>query len=193
MTDLHSTLRRIHGDLTDLGVPFALVGGLAVSALTEPRFTRDADFAVAVSDDAGAERLINQLQSRGYLTHTVLEHQATGRLATVRLTHTGSDPGPVVDLLFASSGIECEVVDAALSMRLLEDVTLPVAGLGHLIALKVLSRDDRERPQDLVDLRTLLRSASPNDLLVAEGALELIEGRGYHRGKDLLADLRSLR
>jgi len=33
----------------------ALVGGLAVSARTEPRFTRDLDVAVAVPDDAGAE------------------------------------------------------------------------------------------------------------------------------------------
>lgn len=115
MTGLHSTLRRIHGDLTDLGVPFALVGGL-----------------------------------------------------------------------------ERELVDAAVSMRVLEDVTLPVARLGHLIALKVLSRDDLDRPQDLVDLRTLIRGASPNELVVAAEALELIAGRGYHRGKSLLADLRAL-
>ena len=33
------------------GVGFALVGGLAVSARTEPRFTRDLDFAIAVADD----------------------------------------------------------------------------------------------------------------------------------------------
>jgi hypothetical protein len=34
-------------DLTEVDVPFALVGGLAVSAHTEPRSTRDADLAVA--------------------------------------------------------------------------------------------------------------------------------------------------
>ena len=33
----------------------ALVGGIAVSTRTEPRFTRDLDFAVAVADDAAAE------------------------------------------------------------------------------------------------------------------------------------------
>ena len=34
---------------------FALIGGLAVSARSEPRFTRDADFAVSVGSDAEAE------------------------------------------------------------------------------------------------------------------------------------------
>jgi hypothetical protein len=36
-------------------VPFALVGGLAVSVHVEPRFTRDIDLAVAVAGDAKAE------------------------------------------------------------------------------------------------------------------------------------------
>jgi DNA-binding TFAR19-related protein (PDSD5 family) len=192
VTTLEATLRRIHDDLTALRVSFALVGGLAVSALTEPRFTRDADFAVAVTGDAEAERLVNALQRRRYTVDTVLEHQATGRLATVRLTRTGADAGPVVDLLFASSGIERELVDAAVAMRLLDDLTLPVARLGHLIALKVLSRDDLARPQDLVDLRALMRSATPSDINAAERSLELISERGYHRGKRLVEDLRVL-
>jgi len=38
-------LSRIAGDLAESKAPFALVGGLAVSARTEPRFTRDADIA----------------------------------------------------------------------------------------------------------------------------------------------------
>lgn len=42
-------------------IPFALVGGLAVSARTEPRFTRDADLAVALASDAEAEALIREL------------------------------------------------------------------------------------------------------------------------------------
>ena len=169
-----------------------LVGGLAVSALTEPRFTRDADFAVAVPGNAEAERLINQLRVRGYTVDAVLEHQATGRLATVRLAPAGTEHGPVVDLLFASSGIERELVDAAVSMQLLEDVRLPVARHGHLIALKVLSRDDLERPQDLADLRALIRSAAPDDLLMAERAVALIAARGYHRSRNLIAELRAL-
>jgi hypothetical protein len=36
---------------------------------------------------------------------------------------------------------------------------VPVARIGHLMALKVLARDDRRRPQDFDDLRALRREA----------------------------------
>jgi len=47
MTQLESVLRRAVADLGDAGARFALVGGLAISVRTEPRFTRDADLVVA--------------------------------------------------------------------------------------------------------------------------------------------------
>jgi hypothetical protein len=190
VTTLHAALRRIHEDLKELGVGHALIGGLAVSARTEPRFTRDADLAVAVVDDAAAESLLYQLKPRGYDIQTVVEQDAVGRLATARLTLQA--PGPVIDLLFASSGIEPEVVAAAERLDLLEAVTLPVSRTGHLIALKVLSRHDVERPQDVGDLRALLRTATPPDLELARRAVELIMVRGYHRGRDLVSELTAL-
>jgi len=59
VTSLEAALRQIHTDLTDVHVAFALVGGLAVSARPEPRFTRGADLAVASASDAEAEALIH--------------------------------------------------------------------------------------------------------------------------------------
>jgi hypothetical protein len=44
------------------------------------------------------------------------------------------------------------------------------------------------RPQDLVDLRTLLRVASLTELTCARNALELIVARGYHRGRLLIPE-----
>lgn len=38
-------------------MPWALVGGLAISARIEPRFTRDLDIAIAVENDARAEEV----------------------------------------------------------------------------------------------------------------------------------------
>ena len=108
VTSLEAALRQIHTDLTDSHVSFALVGGLAVSARTEPRFTRDADLAVALSGDAEAEALIHSLRARGYGIEAIVEQEAVGRLATVRLTRSHVPRTPVVDLLFASSGIEPE-------------------------------------------------------------------------------------
>ena len=193
MTPLGNALSRITGDLAESKTPFALVGGLAVSARTEPRFTRDADIAVIVDSDEQAEELVYSLKAAGYSIDTLVEQEAVSRLATVRLSPAGADlSGIVVDLLFASSGIEREVVENAERLRVLEDIVVPVARVGHLVALKVLSRDDVKRPQDLVDLRALLKVASETDLNEARKACALIAERGYARGRDLQRDFESL-
>lgn len=192
MTSLETSLRRITADLTTAGQTFALIGGLAVSARTEPRFTRDADLAVALASDAEAEALIRQLRAADYQVESVVEQKAVGRLATVRLTVSPLGQTPVIDLLFASSGIEAEIVAAATPLDLLPELRIPVAATGHLIALKVLSRDDTTRPQDAADLRALLGQASHDDVVQAREALALITERGYHRGRELAADLARL-
>ncbi|MEQ1910335.1 MAG: nucleotidyl transferase AbiEii/AbiGii toxin family protein [Vicinamibacterales bacterium] len=189
MTSLEAALRRVTGELDDAHIPFALIGGLAVSVRTEPRFTRDADLAVALGTDAEAEALIYRLRSRGHGIEAIVEQEAVGRLATVRLTISSDSAAPVVDLLFASSGIESEVVADAGAIDLLPQFTIRVARVGHLIALKVLSRDDEERPQDIVDLRALLRVASPSEIERARRSLALIAARGYHRGRDLASEI----
>jgi hypothetical protein len=94
-----------------------------------------------------------------------------------------------VDLLFASSGIEPEVARRADSIEILPGLRIPVARTGHLMALKLLARDDRRRPQDLDDLRALLREATAEDLAETREALLTIEARGYHRERSLLESL----
>jgi len=189
VTALESVLRRVHRDLTNARIAFALVGGLAVSARTEPRFTRDADFAVALPGDAEAEALIQNLRGHGYLVHAVVEQDAVGRLATVRLSESPRAEAPMVDLLFASSGIELEVVAEAEVIELLPGVSIAVARTGHLMALKLLARDDLSRPQDHADLRALLSVAGLDELARAREAVTLITARGYHRGRDLVSAL----
>jgi len=185
-----AALRRIVTDLRELGRRFALIGGLAVSARAEPRLTRDADLAVLVADDRDAEALVRDLRARGWRVVTAIEQNAARRLATVRLSLAGEDiHGAVVDLLFASSGIEPEVVAAADRIQAVPGFTVPVARLGHLIALKVLARDDRTRPQDRVDLAALLTHADTAALDEAKEALALVAQRGFQRGRDLLAGL----
>ncbi len=169
---------------------FAIVGGLAVSVRSEPRLTRDSDFAVSVGDDAEAEALIRSLASDGYIATTLVEQEATGRLATARLR---APDDLIVDLLFASSGIEAEVVAGASKVPISRSVSLPVASVGHLIALKLLARDDRNRPQDADDLRSLSEVAGRSDWATAADAVALIVERGYSRGRDLESSLERLR
>lgn len=190
MNRLERALERTLWELQELAVPAALVGGLAVSIRSEPRFTRDIDLAVDVADDAAAERLIHDLAQRSYLIGTVLEQSRTGRMATVRMTLPGEgDGGVVVDMLLASSGIEHEVVLCAEQLEAFPNLHLPVASTGHLIALKLLAQDEKQRPQDSIDLSRLLVVADEQQLALAHQAVSMIVERGYHRGRDLIRRL----
>ena len=128
-------------------------------------FTREADLSVGVASYAAAEAVMDRLVAAGC---------------------------PVVDLLFASSGIEAEVVNDAETLEILAGVRLPVATTAHLIAMKLLSRDDERRPQDLVDLRALVGRATAIDLARARESTDLIPARGCHRGRNLADELERL-
>jgi predicted nucleotidyltransferase len=159
---------------------------------SEPRLTRDADLAVAVSGDDEAERLVHALRSHGFTPLALIEQEQTGRIATVRLTND-LDDDLVSDLLFASTGIEREIVDGAEILQITTTLRLPVASVGHLIAMKLLARDDRHRPNDADDLRALRSVATASDWDTAETSVRLIAERGSQRDRDLLALLAVLR
>lgn len=193
MSDLAEQLVRIGAELRRRARRFAVVGGLAVSARSEPRLTRDVDLAVAVVSDEDAEALVLDLQHDGYRVVAAVEQTETGRLATIRLSRVEGAHGPVVDLLFASSGIEHEVAMAAEQIEVLPGVLLPVARTGHLIAMKLLARDDRRRPADADDLAALREVATPEDWDLARAAVDLIEARRSNRERDLRVLLTELR
>jgi len=183
---VESALRRAVADLDALRVRWALIGGLAVSVRSVPRFTKDLDFAIAVANDSEAKDVVHQLRGRGYQPVEVLEQEYVERLSGVRLERSGSDV--IVDLLFASSGIENEVVTSAIRLEVLPQLSAPVATTGHLIALKTLAG----RNQDLTDLGSLIPAASTEDLDVAREAVRLIHARGFNREQDVAADLDKL-
>jgi len=56
--------RKAVADLDALRVRWALIGGLAISVRSAPRFTKDLDFAVAVADDSEAEDVVHRLRGR---------------------------------------------------------------------------------------------------------------------------------
>lgn len=177
---------RAASDLGDLGARFALIGGLAVSAWSEPRYTRDVDLAVGVELDEEAERLIRELAARDYEIVTIIEQTRTRRLATARLRRR-LERSVLIDLLFASSGIESELAAAAVQID-----GVPVGTVGHLIALKVLSESEK-RLQDRIDIQELAKVATDEDWRTAEAMARLIKERGFHRGRALVTRLRRWR
>lgn len=189
MSRLADALGTILADLAGERRPHAVVGGLAVSARTEPRFTRDVDLALSVPDDATAEALVASLGTRGYRVVAQVEQEQTGRLATVRLAPPGPrDDGLIVDLLFASSGIEPETVAEADVLEVVGGHRAPVARCPHLVVTKLLARAAR-RPQDDIDLVALRTVCGPDDVLRARQLAELVVARGFDRGRDLVGDV----
>lgn len=182
MTKLERALTRITSDLRQLGVRFALIGGLAVSVRAEPRTTRDVDLAIAVDGDRQAEAVIRELLALGWRVGGELEHDRMGGLASIRLVPADAPrSGVVVDLLVASSGIEQEVVAAAEDLEVLAGVSLPVASAPHLVALKLLA----DRLQDRADVESLLAHVDEVGRGVIRSSLERIAQRGFDRGSDL--------
>lgn len=178
-------LAAICSELAQRGCRFALVGGLAVSVRAEVRFTRDVDLVVLVADDAEAESLTYHLRSAGYSAVASVEHETQHRLSTVRLM---SPSGVKVDLLFASSGIEPEIVGRATPIDLGSAGRVPVAGAEELLAMKVLSMTDT-RLQDRIDAQRLLQFTPDLSLDRVREHLSRIKARGYAREQDLEAKL----
>lgn len=183
-SSLTQALRDVCADLANARVRYALVGGLAVSARAEPRLTRDVDVAVAVADDAEAEAVLHRLIAMGYRVVAMVEQTRRGRLATARLS-SATSPDVVVDLLFASCGIEPEIVASSEPVEILPELRVPVARVGHLIAMKLLASDARRRPQDADDLIALVAIASVNERRRVSTAIRAITRRGFARGRDL--------
>lgn len=186
---LLSTASQVLSSLRRENVEGCIVGGLAVSARCDPRFTRDIDIAVVVDTDEHAETLVRALSLHGLRMDGLIEQEAVGRLAMARLS---TDDGLSVDLLIASSGIEAEVVASAETLEVVRGMLLPVARTGHLIALKLLSVAPG-RETDAADLRSLAGVATEGDWNLASEAVAQIQERGFARGRQLDSDLLALR
>ena len=186
---LISAASQVLSALRQENVKGCIVGGLAVSARCDPRFTRDVDIAVVVDTDEHAEALMHALASHGLQMAGLVEQEAIGRLAMVRLS---TEDGLSVDLLIASSGIETEVVTNAEILEVVQGVLLPVARTGHLIALKLLSVAPG-RETDAADLRNLAAVATQDEWNLASEAVAQIQDRGYARGRQLDTELFILR
>lgn len=161
----------------------ALVGGLAVSIRAEARFTRDVDVVIAVADDADAESLVFAMSQGGYHPVATVEHKVHQRLATARFR---SPEGFTVNCLFASCGIEPEIVERAERITVPDVGPVAVARAEELLAMKLLSMSPK-RLQDRLDAQNLLYFHPDLDLDAVRDNLRLITARGYHRGRDLMA------
>lgn len=183
MTDLARAVEALSKDLAACGVRYALVGGLAVSVRSEPRFTRDVDVVAVVAAEA-VDSVARQLAQRGHTIEAIMTDAAAGGVAGVRLRHQGVRE----DILLSFSGLEAETCASAERVEVLPGVVVPVATTPHLIVLKLIAIAERERLQDQADVHALAQAASQAERDEVEALLPRV--RSAHRtSPERLAEL----
>ena len=149
---VHETLRRITSRLNDLGVPYAVVGGMAMFAHGFRRFTDDVDLLVTPE---GMKQVLERVEGLGYVqpagTSTKLRDTATG--VRIEFLITGGYPGdgkpkPVAFPDPAAVAVEID------GIRYL--------GLPTLVELKLASgmTGGVNRMKDLTDVVELIKTLS---------------------------------
>jgi hypothetical protein len=137
---------RVAAELDAAGLPFAVIGGMAVSTWIEPRLTHDVDLAVQAKRRDGP-RLRRALVAAGARV-TALEMRLLFDRKFVRLKTT---TGLRLDLHVATSAHDREALSHAEVVRL-GDREIRVAGPEDLVLMKLVAW----RPQDRLDIANLL-------------------------------------
>lgn len=146
---VHETLRRITGRLNDLGIPYAVVGGMAMFAHGFRRFTEDVDLLVTRES---MDRIIAELEGLGYVkpfqaSTTKLRDTNTG--VQIEFLITGGFPGdgkPKPVAFPDPTGVSVEIGGAR------------YIGLATLIELKLASGTAPHRAKDLGDVQELIKT-----------------------------------
>ena len=130
------------------GIDYALIGAFALKAYGYSRATQDVDFLVRIEDQ---QKIIRHLESLGYETlyrsrgfsHHLHPLSRLGRIDFVYVA------GDTADVLFSATRI----------LLLLDEISIPVVKLEHLIALKVYAmQNDPDRTfQEMADIQHLMR------------------------------------
>ena len=153
---VQQALRRIAKRLGEIGVPYAIVGGMALFQHGFRRFTEDVD--ILVTRD-GLTAIHEQLEGRGYLPpFTGSKHLRDTELGVkIEFLVSGGYPGdgkpkPVV---FPDPATVAEMIDGRNYIR-----------LTSLIELKLASgMSSEQRAKDLIDIQQLIKAAHlPLDL-----------------------------
>lgn len=123
---------------------FALTGALALSALTQPRATRDIDFIISMEKDKipfFVEWLTSSKEYKFTKHHIGRRKDRIKDLVEVPLGSTW------VDMIIAAHEIEKEAVSEAVSASVYKSLKLKVVRPEYLILLKLLAGSD----QDMID------------------------------------------
>ena len=146
MNDLEAAVGQAAAVFESLGIPYMLIGGLAVSVWGEPRATLDADFAVWTEPDDFEQTVLRLCESFQCLTRNPIEFTRSARVLPVK-----TQRGTRVDIIFGGLPWEKEAIARA-QQKELSGRGVAVASVEDLILMKLVS----EREKDAEDARRLL-------------------------------------
>ena len=192
MSSLSLAVKNLVKDLKELNIRFAFVGALAMGARGRTRQTIDADLAISTGSNQLAEKLIEQLVLKGYGVNEIYRDDEI--IALARLFSKDDYSSLIeLDFLFELCGIEKEVVDSAEELEIWPGLTVAIATMPALLAMKARCQELPERIQDKADLvNQLIPFASESDLDQARELIKLIETRGFNEGRKILSAFNQL-
>lgn len=134
--------------LDAMGARFVIVGGIAVSFLSRPRFTQDVD-ALVILSEAEWESAIAIAPNHGIVPRIedALKFARRNRVLLLRHLESGID----IDLIFGGLSFELSAVDHA-HVHDIGGVQVRLPRVEDLLILKAVAH----RPQDMQDIDGLL-------------------------------------
>ena len=144
-------LRKIISFLSANDCEYALAGGLAFSALVEPRATVDIDILISI-DESMMQGFLEKMKKE-YTSMIVHESPMEfDRIRVWRVVTVNEDKEIIVDFLLAESEFHKSAIRRSSEIEFF-DIKLKVVSLEDLIILKILSN----RVQDKADLERIFK------------------------------------
>jgi hypothetical protein len=145
MTELESALVEVASLLEEIGLPYMLIGGLAVALWGEPRATLDVDVSVWV-EPQHFDQTVQTIAGRFRTMSSALEFARRTRVLPVVTSQ-----GIRADIVFSALDEERRMMGRAVVKRV-GTANVPCASVEDLIWMKLIS----ERPKDQQDARQLI-------------------------------------
>lgn len=180
---LQQTLVDAVSMLESQAIPFAVIGGLAVSFRGQPRMTIDVDLVIQADIDV-ALRLVKTLEATPFDPLFAGIEDVVNSAFILPLRHRTT--GVRLDVAIGMSGFERDAVQRATAVDVF-GTAVPVATVEDLLVMKALAG----RPQDDQDIQGLVANAEAS--IDWDRCLTVAEALGSAIDLDIAARLRAAR
>ncbi|TVM03513.1 MAG: hypothetical protein CV087_04655 [Candidatus Brocadia sp. WS118] len=147
MTPQVKAIMEIHEFLTREGIPYVLIGGIALQWWGEPRFTRDVDVTILVNSRDEEKVIKKMLTCFSPRITDVLEFALKNRICLVK-----TKDGYEIDISLGIPGYEEEVIKRAVGCKLEKGYVVKICSAEDLIIYKAVAG----RHQDLGDIEGII-------------------------------------